>query len=613
VPKTLHFLIAWLVFATFARADVVPQVGVDQAIHSGSKWLLEDLEPQLDRAAGPEVGRTALAYYALLKSGVSRERPEMKQAAAFLAQAYSTRTYDQSCLILALATDDPVTHAPRIHQLAQLLTEHQNRAGDWGYPGGADLSNTQYAALGLWKAAQVGVRIHASVWLRLAERTMAYQVEGGAFGYRPQSRDGTASMTAAGAGVLAICEQQLRLTGRLDFDIADQIIPARFKAQAWLGAELRQQVGSSSWHYYYLYGLERLGALSGTEFFDGQNWYSLGAQRLIEDQGVEGSWAKDDIKTSFALLFLARATASVGRAVAFTGEDATKAADPNAICQLQSDGGGPAKIGVGWWNRSELRKYEWPTERGLGPRISMVEYLADGELIAVQLTDGSRPLGNQYFRFQHHFSRKGAKSIQAKFHLNLPRTAQSLPAVIHSPSLQVLVEHSQPREMQTLPTLYGPRISLSGCKNWASSRAGKRDGLPNGDYSANAATDKSLETAWVFRAKDNKRVLKLKPSVKAPAAAIQVHPPNAEWCKNAGLQAVGMMELRINGQHRFPLLMPKSGAAGILNLPKSIVIRSLEIRILTLSEPEVEGQEPSGLGGIAEVEFYFGNPSAKKS
>jgi hypothetical protein len=612
VLRFLLILVPWLSFSSEAKAASIPQAGVDQAIRDGSGWLLEDMKPRLERVAGPEVGRTALTYYALLKSGVPRDRPEMKQMAEFLAQAYSIRTYDQSCLILALATDDPVAHAARIHWLAQQLTEHQNRAGDWGYPGGADLSNTQYAALGLWKAAQVGVRIHASVWQRLAERTMIYRVDGGAFGYGPQSRQGTASMTAAGAGTLAICEQQLRLANRLDFALADQIIPARLQAQAWLGAELREQVGASSWHYYYLYGLERLGALSGAEYFDRQNWYLLGANKLIEDQDSGGSWAKDDIKTSFALLFLARATSSVGRTVAFTGEEASKAADPNAFCQLQCDGSGPIQIGVGWWNRTELRKFEWPKERGLGPRVSMVEYLADGERIAIHLADATRPLGNHYFRIQHHFLRKGAKAIQAKFHLNLPPTARALPAVITSPPLQVLVEHSLPREMQSLPTLYGPRISLSGCKSWASSQAGKRDGLPAGDHSEDAATDQSLETAWVFRAKDDKRVLKLKPSLKAPTAAIQIHPPSAEWCKKAGLQAVGMMELRINGEHRFPLLMPKSGEAGVLDLPKSLVIRSLEIRILTLSEPSVEGQPPTGMGGIAEVEFYFGNQTATK-
>lgn len=615
--KPLIFLIVWLAISAIARADAVPQVGVDQAIRNGSRWLLEDLEPRMDRAAGLPVGRTALAYYALVKSGVPRDRPAMQQAAAFLAEAYTERTYDLGCLILALAADDPIAHAPRIHQLAHSLADHQNRVGDWGYPGGADLSNTQYAALGLWKASQVGVRIHPSVWKRLAQRTMVYQVEGGSFGYSAQSAHGTASMTAAGAGVLAICEQQLRISGELDYALAEQIIPARRQAQAWLGAELGERVGATSWHYYYLYGLERLGALSGCNSFGDRNWYELGAAKLIEDQDPEGSWAKDDIKTSFALLFLARATSSMGRAVAFTGEDATKSADPNAICQLQSSGDSPLELGVGWWNRPVLRRFEWPEERGLGPRISWVEYLADGEIIHVQLADGSRPLGNQYFRFHHHFLRKGAKQIFARFHLEVPPPPRSmrgraaepvevLPAVLESPPLQVLVQHSLPPEMQILPTLYGPRISLSGCKNWASSQAGRRDGLPRGEYSADAASDGSLASAWIFRAKDERRLLKLKPSIKVPASAVQVHPLVSDWAAAAGLQPISMLELRINGEHRFPLLMPKPGGAGVLDLPKPITIRTLEIRVLTLGDLPDPSSAASGMAGIAEIELYFG-------
>lgn len=605
--RTLLILLAWLTLCGGARADAVLQVGVDPAIRSGSRWLLEDLEPKLNRAALPEVGRTALVYYALRKAGVAPEHQVMQQASAYLAEAISERTYDQACLILALAADDPDAHAARIHHLARELAEHQNLAGDWGYPGGADLSNSQYAALGLWKAEQLGTRIHPAVWKRLAKRTLLYQVDGGAFGYAAQARNGSASMTAAGAGILAICEQQLRLAGELEFELADQIIPARLQAQAWLGAELRERVGADSWHYYYLYGLERVGAWSGYKQFSSQDWYQLGANKLIEDQDRGGSWAQDDIKTSFALLFLSRATSATGRVVAFTGEESTRAADPHAICQLQYEGTGPMQIGVGWWNRPELRKFEWPQERGLGPRVSMVEYLADGKPIAVKLVDGSQPLGNQYFHIQHHFTRKGAKQIQAKFHLNLPPTDQELPAVIKSPPLQILVEHSLPLEMQTKPMLYGPKLSLSGCKSSATSKASKRDGLPNGSYSAGQATDRSLNTVWVFRAKDDKRTLRLKPSIKAPVAAVQIHPPSSEWIEQCGLHGLGMLEVRINGEHRYPIVMPKNGAAGVLDFAKPLTIRTLEIRVLTLAENGHTAAKASGMGGIAEVEFFRGD------
>ncbi len=615
VPRILLFLLVWLV-PTAASADAVPQADVDQAIRTGSRWLLADLKPRLERQAGAEPGRTALSYYALLHSNVSREHEVMQMASDFVAKADSYRTYDLGCLILALASEDPVKHADRIHDFARRLAGSQNPAGDWGYPGGADLSNTQYAALGLWKATQAGVRVHPTVWKRLARRTLQYQTGSGSFGYGHGSNHGTPSMTAAGAGVLAICEQQLRLAGELNYELADQIVPLRRQSQAWLAAELREHVGATSWHYYYLYGLERVGALTGHTFFVDQDWYRLGAQKLLADQHENGAWASDDIKTSFALLFLARATSSMGRAVAFTGEVSVTARDADAICQLQAEGNGPVKLGVGWWNRAALREYEWPNERGLGPRISWVEFYADDQRIAVQLADQSRPLGNQYFHFKHHFQRKGAKQIWARFHVVPPPHAKQLSAVLESPRLLTLVEHSLPRQTAQWPQIYGGKMQLNGGKTWASSRAGKRDGLANGYYSADQAVDHLEETAWVFRAKDDKRTFKLRPTVKLPTCAIQITPPSGEWAEAAGLQRLGMLEVRINSDLRLPLLMPKNGQPGVLDLPEAVVIKTLEIRVLTLGEAisasDVTGQKESnrpqatGLSGIAEIEFYFG-------
>jgi uncharacterized protein DUF4159 len=89
----------------------------------------------------------------------------------------------------------------------------------------------------------------------------------------------------------------------------------------WLASHLRvdQNIGSNNqWRFYYLYGLERAGRLTGERFFGKHDWYRQGAEELVHEQDkLNGSWQgasveKDPVlATSFALLFLAKGRAPV--------------------------------------------------------------------------------------------------------------------------------------------------------------------------------------------------------------------------------------------------------------------------------------------------------------
>ena len=89
------------------------------------------------------------------------------------------------------------------------------------------ISNTQYAALGLWVASKSGLRVPAQAWNRLIEgtfrfreaphlvdakvtkRTSVGKVEVAGFGYRvvkSGKQTATGSMTTAGVSILKICE-----------------------------------------------------------------------------------------------------------------------------------------------------------------------------------------------------------------------------------------------------------------------------------------------------------------------------------------------------------------------------------------------------------------------
>ena len=111
-----------------------------------------------------------------------------------------------------------------------------------------------------------------------------------------------------------------------------------------------------AWHYYYLYGLERAGALSGAGLFERHDWYLEGAQHLVDEQRDNGSWigqealdsvpwkgAGPDAATAnfldscFALLFLKRATFRVDRGAVAT-EEADAALDLSGAAALD-DGG----------------------------------------------------------------------------------------------------------------------------------------------------------------------------------------------------------------------------------------------------------------------------------
>jgi len=65
-------------------------------------------------------------------------------------------------------------------------------------------------------------------------------------------------------------------------------------------------------YLYYMYALERAGMLYGTEMMGKHKWYPEGAKVLIETQAANGSWGAGTVDTCFAILFLKRATRSLG-------------------------------------------------------------------------------------------------------------------------------------------------------------------------------------------------------------------------------------------------------------------------------------------------------------
>ena len=74
---------------------------------------------------------------------------------------------------------------------------------------------------------------------------------------------------------------------------------------------------AKTWHYYYLYGLERVGVLSDRKWIGKHDWYREGATEILDHQAAGGAWQGAGmgplVDTPFALLFLKRATMPLRR------------------------------------------------------------------------------------------------------------------------------------------------------------------------------------------------------------------------------------------------------------------------------------------------------------
>jgi len=250
-----------------------------------------------------------------------------------------------------------------IADLSKRVADSQAR-GIWRYPGTystnpsdpEDLSATQYVLLSLRAAREHGVKFEDEVF----EKAITYLVrEQEATGpetklyYRASGKDAarygklrqlkrahargwsykprlvleargkqpkfTGAMTAAGVGSLAICKEALIESGALkpkrDTQRLRTIDRALEDGWAKLGADFNAgRSPKGGWHYYYLYGVERVGAFLGVPNMGDHWWFKEGAAVLIKQQQDDGSWKEKGgnqtrtVQTCFALLFLNRVT-----------------------------------------------------------------------------------------------------------------------------------------------------------------------------------------------------------------------------------------------------------------------------------------------------------------
>jgi hypothetical protein len=617
-PTSLHMPLLLLVFlllpttAAAQKSVTVPEVPVrqrdiDRALDLGREWLLEHAAITLRQ------GERCLMYYAAVQAGLDKQTPVLHEYAEELRQGDFGATYDTACAICFLVALDPVAYMPTIRRATTQLAGFQNANGSWGYPNGEDLSNTQYGALGLWKASTVGVSVDPEVWERLAKRVREYQTKQGGFGYH-SSGGNTVNMTTAGVGTLAVCESELLRLAELSKDERKRLSNARQLGLEWLEDRVPAP-GSrmNGWPLYGLYGLERMAAWTGLTRLGAHDWYQRGADHLVPKQSLEGNWGAST-ETAFAVLFLARATSEDRAGIAVTAGSeqdeagfAVEISSVSPLARLRVEGNGPSfKFGIENWAWPKLRPYEWPGENGRGPRVRAVEHLVNGEVVRVQLVDSTRPMLNQRFRTTVWAKRRGPIQLSMRVHLELPpnRTKDEagnvLSDVLELGPVELVAIRSLPsHEGSVIPRFEDTRLAFASASAGASSRAPVGASYAKRSHAPVAAIDGDLRTAWLARPNDKRRTWSMRMGRSIATGRLVIHPA-VDGGKLGELAQAKLVEVLINGEDRHVLVMPGDGQAGRLNFEPAVEIERLQLRVISLNQAEDGKVSPFG---FAEVEL----------
>lgn len=598
----------------------ISQQAINDAIDRGCEFLIR--EQLVDGSWGCwehwGAGHAAYVAYTLVKCGVNRDHPAVRMALALLDHRALDTTYARSTAMLALAARGDADSRERMQGLLAELIATQTTSGLWDYPlypGGQklpmDMSNTLYAALALRVASEAGLEIPADVWTKLAggvlrcqekpkpmpdgsKRQMAgfgYRIAEGAFG----------SVTTAGVSVLAICEQEGG--SRLQAAVKAKFGPAKELGMNWLEANLQWSNNpgqGTGHHYFWVYGIERVGALMGTEKIGQVEWYWDGAAYLVRAQGGDGSWNPEGyvdhqyLDTCLALLFLKRATARGSGESSKAGVFET--ADKQADVQLRTTGDTPLTIwvsGIGDAANTRL------LGEGGQLQLERIEYLArfdtdKGEptLLGAVTAAPARRGELQRFALRHSFDRRGTWQLRARVHLKEPATGAA--TTLESPELAVRIDGViDPAKLEYAADL--GRNLFYGAKLKAESSS-----VDGGD-APNLAFDGNHKTRWRCARDDRNPWLRV--TLERPARAdglVLSH--GLARLSHMGTPRPRRVAVVVNKTEQFAVDMPDDVTAKArLSFGQILNVREIEVRIV-----ESEGRGQGEPVGFSELELVRG-------
>jgi hypothetical protein len=319
-------LLPALAAAAAAQVPVPPPLAARIAV------ALQRARPALlHHLATADSGVLALCCLAAAHDDVPTDEPVFARALDRLARAELDDTYGLALRLMLLAEVPSFPGRVELARRDAALLQTRQTGGGFSYhahDGWWDLSNTQYAALGLRAAAALGVDVPERRWLLLHDAMLRMQLADGGFTYRAGQGRPSAyeSMAVAGIAVLQVSAQFLALDDAARAQHDDAVT----RAWQWLAAH-KQSIGDRRTHcgLYFHYGLERAAILSDVDYVGGVNWYAAGAAMLCGEQTVGGGWWGIDesrapamhatsghpVDTAFAVLFLRRRFQKVPPAV----------------------------------------------------------------------------------------------------------------------------------------------------------------------------------------------------------------------------------------------------------------------------------------------------------
>lgn len=361
---------------------------VNGAIDKGVQYLRQTRDARnqwekllISNLADMDGGVTSLAVLALLNTGLPATDKDIKPALDYIRRLEPKKTYVVGIATMALAEGRDPNDKPRIQAnvdwLLKTVIRENGKITGWSYPlekgamSRADASNTQYALLGLYAGKQAGAKIDDKVWRDLRQLyldTMKpdgpneaawYYVEDKSF-----SPTGSFTMTAAGVSGLVIAGMGLN-------DNQQQLDPATgvaakcgiyadtdaiARGMNWLGKRFSFfDAPQAKVAFYNVYGIERVGRLSGQRFIGKFDWYREGCEKLVAMQRPEGFWQRRGglgfdnepvLATSFSLLFLSKGRTPI--LISKLAHGSFEHPDKNSTAVLVEKGEAPGIVG---WNR----------------------------------------------------------------------------------------------------------------------------------------------------------------------------------------------------------------------------------------------------------------------
>jgi hypothetical protein len=603
--------------ALAVQVDAATQRGVEfllQRQYDDGSWHMANLEKYTG-------GTTTLGAFALLKAGLPKQHQAIRLSVEYLRSNPPIYIYDAALRVLLLLALDPIEYRARIQRSADLLMEFPLNYYSYGIDldrgATGDLSNQQFALVGLEALDRHGFEVPKKFWLDSAKFLQRNQFNNGTWGYFPKQKP-SPTMLLAGLASLASCQRALERKKATSSQLAklnEHIEQAlQLAASEWLLDQKDDRAPLNRWFLCGCYGLERAMALTRTSRLGEHDWYPEVARRLLDMQKKNGSWSsrkgENEMNTAFALLTLARATANVGT-TGGTGrrnwDYRWQTSSTDSLMRITAAGAPNCQAFLSAMDDEAMDLMIFPNERR--PRIVEFQWWLEQELVgqysyseteAIEIAQG---MATPRFATKFSLPQNGSYQLQARFQYMQPNWRgetevsfdwlESEPLAIEVRGIWGSQEKAQLgfRDQHA----QSGRPEDQKLKIEASSSIGGAEGMRR-------ALDRCQATSWRWKAGDHLRRWKVEFDQPFRATALRLLPALPPDQSLDTYQNPTRVRIRINGATRKSVLINREQlrTGVILTFPKRLKVRKFELEV-----EQVESTQKANIGGFREIEFLL--------